>query len=104
MLQVAAYFLLWVFVWDDEIDLRKSETALDRNKTRQYCDLSLSFMSQVLHLDDAPIPETRCISYPNVYMRLFGAFAQGLVACSTTSEYAAEIGTAQILHSYVLVA
>ena len=43
-------FLIWIFVWDDEIDTSDSLIALDAERVRAYSQQSLNYIHQELGL------------------------------------------------------
>ncbi|KJZ71670.1 hypothetical protein HIM_08931 [Hirsutella minnesotensis 3608] len=75
-LQIGAAFLVWVFIWDDEIDLAETEIASSKDETRRYCEKSLAYMHGVLDLDTInhainPVSPYACLT-------VFGKFGRGL--------------------------
>ncbi|KJZ69157.1 hypothetical protein HIM_11458 [Hirsutella minnesotensis 3608] len=50
-LQIAAAYMVWVFIWDDEIDLAISDIATNKDRTRQYCERSLAYVYRLLDLE-----------------------------------------------------
>jgi hypothetical protein len=58
-IQAIVAYMVWIALWDDEIDYAKSEIATSKVKTEDHCTRSLSFIKNVFGLDateqvDAP--------------------------------------------------
>ncbi|CAI7648617.1 unnamed protein product [Penicillium manginii] len=78
-LQIVAAYKVWVFIWDDEIDLGQSETALDKEKTGQYCKKSLAYIRHVLQLDTDNGTDIGLHHSPYKCMAAFKEVCDGLV-------------------------
>lgn len=72
---MAAAFLVWVFVWDDDIDLGDTKIATDKCEASNYCQESLAYARWALGLDAAGHTLPEC-SFPS--MMLFRDFGHGL--------------------------
>ncbi|KAH6983187.1 isoprenoid synthase domain-containing protein [Ilyonectria sp. MPI-CAGE-AT-0026] len=55
-LQTAALFVLWIFVWDDEIDTGESAYSTDLNLARTYRQQSLDFARWCLDQQESNLP------------------------------------------------
>ncbi|KAK5954762.1 hypothetical protein OHC33_004487 [Knufia fluminis] len=52
------YCLLWLFMWDDEIDSRDASLGSDFEGAQRYRKTTLAYVAKALNLmDDAPIPD-----------------------------------------------
>lgn len=75
---MAAAYLAWVFIWDDEIDLGTTETAKDHQLGREYCDKSLEYIYENLGLGSTPRQNGEKPAYPFRSMQIFEMFGDGL--------------------------
>lgn len=66
-IQAAALFLVWIFIWDDEIDHGEGENgiSIDGDLARRYCTESLEYMSWCLGLSGNDQMEPVC-KIPNM--------------------------------------
>jgi hypothetical protein len=60
-------FLVWIFIWDDEIDHGEGTNgiSIDSDLARRYCDETLDYISWGLGLSGDDQKEPKC-SIPNM--------------------------------------
>lgn len=77
-LQVGAAYLVWVFIWDDEIDLGNTKTAKNKNLTRGYCERSRNFVHSSLGLSTTKNIENMGTGHLSKIMGIFDEFGHGI--------------------------
>lgn len=85
-LQTLAYFIMWLFIWDDEVDEPTGAYSEDLSGAQTYREQTLRFLEDCMGLATAhPREDGRSRSY-NHLIQSFDVIGSGLCACYDTSQ------------------